>query len=308
MTGDLVTLDPTQVQALSPAMREVAVSTYLEHAKNWLATAVEQTGPEQVALKRAEIATAAEAAKQLNLSREIREDATEMVRRAEYSVSRAIRKGQAEGTVRTKGQRAPQTPYERNRFGSIETVQAGAADSGNCLPGPTDLAPDFYTNGSEIASLAAFEPDEFDKALDDAKAEGNLSRANVVRKIKGETNSKPLTRDQRADLIGDLADQGYSSHQMADKVGVSAARVREIARAFSIDIAADRAVGRQVRIDHTAAVESAVTSLDNWASSLTFIDFNQVDGSEADEWVASLSNSLTELRRFIKQIKETTHV
>ncbi|MGA4670049.1 hypothetical protein ACPCG0_09675 [Propionibacteriaceae bacterium Y1923] len=44
----------------------------------------------------------AEATKQLGLSKEIRDDATEMVRRAEYALGKAIRKGQAEGTVTSR--------------------------------------------------------------------------------------------------------------------------------------------------------------------------------------------------------------
>lgn len=279
---------------------EVAVTDYLTRARDWLSRAVDETGPEQIAAAKAEIATAAEATKQLGLSKEIQLDAQEMVRRAEYALGKAIRKGQAEGTIRTHGD-GGRTTQARLRGVTTESK-----------PGPTDFAAPHELTGQGGRNDGIYGISDgvlevtFEAALDAAKAEGNLSRANVVRKVKGQ--SPPQTRDERADIIADLAARGFSSRQMAPKVGVRDDRVREIARAYSIDIPADKVIGKTRRIDHTAAVESAVTELDNWASSLTFIDFAEVDFTEADEWVSSLTNSLTELRRFIKQIKEQTHV
>lgn len=280
----------------------VSVVTTLENAKRWLSTAVEMTGPEEIAAAKAHIRTAETYARELHLSKDIQLDAQEMVRRAEYALGRSIRKGQAEGTIRRRGQRL--TP------GNQHTPSADPVNNQTSKPGPYDFAsPDDLTgNNAGIYDLTdGVERDDFDAALSEAKAEGNLSRANVVRKVKAK-KQPDRSRDAKADVIADLASQGYTSRQMAPQVGVSDSRVRDIAREFGIDIPADRMVGKTRRIDHTAAVESAVTELDNWANSLTFIDFAEVDMSERDEWVASLTNSLTELRRFIKQIKETTHV
>lgn len=282
------------VQDHSPAMREVAVSSYLEHAKEWLSTAVEMTGPDVIAGARAEIATAAEATKQLGLSREIQLDAEEMVRRAEYALGKAVRKGQAEGEV---GSRADAGWTARNLQSQGQTLKTSTEE--------------IFTSSQQRTEIYALSdnatPDQFEAALGEARAEGNPSRANVVRKVK--QANLPTTRDAKADVISDLAAEGYSSRQMVDRLGVSESRVREIARAYDIEIPADAVIGKQVkRMDHTAAVESAVTELENWAGSLKYIDLTQVDFSEADEWAASLTDSLTELRRFIKQIKETTHV
>jgi hypothetical protein len=38
--------------------------------------------------------------------------------------------------------------------------------------------------------MAGADPDTFDAAVDEARGEGNLSRANVVRKMRGESRSK----------------------------------------------------------------------------------------------------------------------
>lgn len=101
---------------------EVSVITLLEQAKSWLATCVERTGPAEIAAAKAQIVAAETYARELRLSKDIQMDAQEMVRRAEYALGRAIRKGQAEGEIRTRGQRGPQPDYTRTRNGQIEHV------------------------------------------------------------------------------------------------------------------------------------------------------------------------------------------
>ena len=102
-SGALVPVDNmAAVEELDPQAREVAVTQMLTEARAWLAHAVESTGPQTIANFKAQMATVAEAPKQLNLSKEIQLDALEMVRRAERGVGLAIRKGQAEGTIETE--------------------------------------------------------------------------------------------------------------------------------------------------------------------------------------------------------------
>lgn len=184
------------------ATNEVAVSDYLTRARDWLSTAVEMTGPEQIAMAKAEIATAAEATKQLGLSKEIQLDAQEMVRRAEYALARSIRKGQAEGTVRSQG------------VGSKDNLSPGRTE----LPSPYDFAGKHELHGTGgrpgIYNLGEAEPEDLDEAIDAAKAEGNLSRANVARKAQersGKSSPAPAEAGtterahQEAELINALA-------------------------------------------------------------------------------------------------------
>ena len=123
------------------------------------------------------------------------------------------------------------------------------------------------------------------------------------------TERSPELRRQRADLIADLASQGYSSRQMPGRVGVTEESIRKIARDFDIDIPADKIVGRSRRIDWTDVVATTVSGLEDTAEFIRDqIDLSQVDYTEADEWVASLTNSINELRKFTRKIKEATHV
>ncbi len=188
--------------SISPieATSEVAVTSYLQQARDWLATAVETTGTEQIAAAKAEIATAAEATKQLGLSREIREDAVEMVRRAEYALGKSIRKGQAEGRIHspgTAGGRA--TPGQVGARPGIKS-----ADS----VGMTSPA-EFFSHSDErrfAYGVADANEHEFDAAIDDARAEGNLSRANVGRKV-----AEHVGRPQRATRRTPLTDFAYDA-------------------------------------------------------------------------------------------------
>ena len=185
-TGEIAAVDTSS---------EVAVTGYLQQARDWLATAVESTGPEQIAMAKAEIATAAEATKQLGLSKEIRDDATEMVRRAEYALGKSIRRGQAEGTIGVRETSLiPGGPNARLDVDHPDNQR---------LPRMTDYASrgELYgTRNDGVVALADADSEQFETAITEAKAEGNLSRANVVRKIRGDD---PTTerKHQEAELI-----------------------------------------------------------------------------------------------------------
>lgn len=185
---------------------ELAVSSYLEQARDWLARAVDETGPEQIAAAKAEIATAAEATKQLGLSKEIQLDAQEMVRRAEYALGKAIRKGQAEGTVAKRSD---------NQWTLSDDPHNDSQKSR-----PTDFASRrelFGANANQagIYDLSDGVSDQtFDRAIDDAKAEGNLSRANLARKIIGASEVKA----KRKPLPDVARDTGWELRRAVEKV------------------------------------------------------------------------------------------
>lgn len=185
------------VRAMPAEQQAVAVTNMLTEARSWLAHAVESTGPETIANFKAQMATMAEATKQLGLSKDIQNDAVEMVRRAERGVGQAIRRGQAEGTVRSQGE------------GSKDNLSGPRTK----LPSPYDFATKHELHGSGgvpgIYDLADIPEEEFEDALAAAKAEGAPSRSNVARKaheIAGKAKArprKPLT-DTARDLSLDL--------------------------------------------------------------------------------------------------------
>jgi tRNA U55 pseudouridine synthase TruB len=284
----------TMSTALVPLSKDaVSVVTVLENAKAWLSTAVDMTGPEEIAAAKAHIRTAETYARELNLSKDIQLEAQEMVRRAEYALGKAIRKGQERGEITNLSTAA----LQRERAKSTESLEDSV------LSRPTDFAThaELFGNSAGIYDVADdVTAEDFETAIDAAKGEGNLSRANVVRKVKAKTRS----RDDRADLIEELAAKGYTSRQMPAKVGVSEETVRQIARDFGIEIPADKTMGKTRRHDSNRIARETVAALEGLAMAADLINYDDIAEEEAAHWAISLDESLKVLNRFRKQIKE----
>jgi hypothetical protein len=110
---------------------------------------------------------------------------------------------------------------------------------------------------------------------------------------------------QRVATIRDLAEQGYTSRQIAEKVGVLDERVREISRTYDVDIPADRATRKTKQPQSTRIAATTVTALEGLAMGVDLIDY---DALEIDPtWAESLRDSLKILNGFAKHItKEKT--
>lgn len=275
---------------------ETSVVTLLERAAQWLAEAVHRGQPGEVAAVKAQLSTAAEATKQLGLSREIQLDAQEMVRRAEYALAKAIRRGQEEGTVRTQG--------DNERDASVPSTKAS----------PGDFASDveLYDRPSQgkagILSIADNATQEqFDAAIAEAKEEGNLSRANVARKVKCDPLPRYVKADERAAQITALADKGATSDQIAGRLGLNVAYVRKVAREHEITIRADVVRGKRPRLDHNRVLDNVTEALEVAAISLRDIDPASLDRDQAGERLDSLTSSINALRQAVRKIKESFH-
>lgn len=223
MSADLVPTDHmAALDSMDPATREVAVTRMLDEARSWLAHAVETTGPQAIASFKAQMATVAEATKQLGLSKEIQLDAAEMVRRSERGLGVAIRQGQEVGEIAKPGDIGGVPPNARGRV--INTTSR-----------PSDFVSthELSANGAGIYHLTdGVTDDQFDEAITEARAEGNLSRANVVRKVKPgppkPTGDRPevLRKTRRIDserVIGNaIADAGLPPRSVFDEVDYTA--------------------------------------------------------------------------------------
>lgn len=292
--------DLAALKDMSPAVREAAVTDYLVRARDQLTLAVNLSGPEAVAALKAQIGTAAEATKQLGLSKEIQTDAQEMVRRAEYALGKAIRAGQDRGEIRKQGETVSKFDRWSGQLHETESSTKAAA---------TDYATQNELSGAEgngiYALVDGVTATEFDAALSDAKAEGNVSRANVVRKLKG-VKQEGLTAAERLTRIRKLAPTGASSHQIAREIGVTPEYVRDRARHNGIEIVADKVVGRVKRIDSNRIVQETVSALEGLTTGIRLVDFDDLDPDQAENWATSLTDSIRALNRLTKQIKEMT--
>ena len=148
-----------------------------QRAKAWLREALEHGEIEQIA----EIKSQAEAVRVYTTQKQLGKDAqlaaAEIVRRAERGIGVAIRRGQQTGEIAKRGDRGGRG--------------AAGIHGGN----PNDRCDDhlgspgsFFRHADERADTYAMTDGvsdaDFEDAIGEAKAEGNLSRANVVRKIR----------------------------------------------------------------------------------------------------------------------------
>lgn len=163
----LIASNPSAIEAAADPGQFVIQAC--ERAKTWLAEALEHGDIEQIV----ELKSQAEAIRVYTMSKQLGEDArlsaTEIVRRAERGIGLAIRKGQAEGRISKKGDQ---------RSDQVRTANLMSPKS-------------FVTSGQELHEAYVMTDDvtdeQFDAVLADAKTEGNLSRANVVRRVREAT-------------------------------------------------------------------------------------------------------------------------
>jgi hypothetical protein len=308
MTADLVLATDLDVieRSADPAGFVVAAC---ERAKAWLREALEHGEIERIA----EIKSQAEAVRvytaQKQLGKDAQLSAAEIVRRAERGIGLAIRRGQEHGKIRRRGQGGGQPPgAERPR-------------TDKTMSSPADFASDseLRGNGAGIYHLAdGVSDEEFEDALGQAKADQDLSRANVVRKIRQRRATPPgpggwfpgpagqplQAAARRRELIGQFAASGMSSRQIGERLAIGDDRIRQIARKHDITIPADVVLGRSRRLDSNRIARETAHALEGLAMAAALADPSAIDPAEATEWAASMTRSIRALSKFARQMKE----
>lgn len=154
----------------------------------------------------------------------------------------------------------------------------------------------------EVAGVAKLAKIEMDAT---GKVEGAYKR---VKDAKAKAEKPAVVPEARWAQIKRLAGEGYTSRQIAQKVGISDSAIRSGCRQRNIDLPADEVVGKTRRIDSDRIVEQVVSSLAAEAQALQAIplDFDSLDVEKIDGWVSSLNESFRFLNRFRTQLKEKT--
>jgi hypothetical protein len=242
---------------------EIAVSDMLNHAYSWLSRAVASTDTDPMHVKevRAYAYTISEATKQRDLSRSIKMDAEEMARRADYALGKAIRDGQDAETIATRG----------GNHGN-QHVGGRFLDEESAKPAPSSFIPNNGERQDILALANNANPSEFEEALTEAKAEGNLSRANLVRKVS------PERHDSELDVI-DVD---------SETVDVETGEVVE---------ETPKRLNRSMRICATT-----VGDLETTMTLLSYIDYESITTTQARDWAARLEEPMKALRKFNTQI------
>jgi hypothetical protein len=176
MSTDLAMLAASPATIEEAADPAVFVTLACERAKTWLAQALDHGQIEQIV----ELKSQAEAIRvytaQKQLGRDAELSAAEIVRRAERCIHLAVDKGREAGRIAPQGV----TRYRPGHHAVSETPGEGA----------TPVLVGDLVNREELHNTRALRDvsdEQFEEAITQAKEEGNLSRANVVRKATGKT-------------------------------------------------------------------------------------------------------------------------
>jgi hypothetical protein len=136
---------------------------------------------------------------------------------------------------------------------------------------------------------------------------GSLHVAEAYERMRKRPQAKPAKTQPRAKRLADiarLASDGNGSDQIADAIGLSRERVRELARTAGIRLA-DAVTGHRPGLNIHRVVEETVSTLEGLALGLRTIDGARLecDTDEARQWVKSIDASLRVIGRVRKILR-----
>ena len=180
------------LSAVSVEQREAEITATLEQSAQLLALVSQATDPARFASAgKSAAAMASEYSKRLGVSKDIILDAQVQQRRWERALGVAIREGQEMGVVETPSEARSRATRIRDQINHTNLIK----------PRPLDYAKAHELQGVRGDGIYAMtdnvDPADFDIALNEARSGGNVSRANVVRKIKEANGTAPVAEPTR---------------------------------------------------------------------------------------------------------------
>jgi hypothetical protein len=124
-----------------------------------------------------------------------------------------------------------------------------------------------------------------------------------VEKIGKKTGGADKSREAvaaRRNSIREMAERGFTSHQIASSLGIGRDAVTIIAKSEGITLHADRVVGGVKRHDSTRILENMVMDAEHLTADVGLIDFSDLDPSRMADWLRSLKTSRDKLGEFIR--------
>lgn len=274
------------------------VELALTHSKQWLTSAIDHGDIAGIV----ELKSQAEAIRvytaQKNLGKEVELNAAEIVRRAERGLGLAVRKGQAAGGIaKQHATGGPRADYVRHIDGEPRLITIDR-DLPESLISPSEI---FSANKERTETYAMTDgvgDEQFEEALADAREEKNLSRANVVRKIKGDPT------DDKIKVAHKMAGKGNTTQQIATALGYSRDGMRDFLKRHNIDVPADRIVGRTHNLNSTRIVEGAVGSVHGIGMLFEHIVYGDLPAENVQGWLDILNESIRSLTTLRNRLKE----
>lgn len=298
------------VATLPSFERELAVTAFIERAGSELKRAI-ASGESADVLSgyKDQAAAIADLTKRLNLSKDAVLDSQILQRRAENGLGVAIREGQARGEIRGAGgdRKSDDIKLRHPQFDIASPYDFAKH---------TELYGDGKEGGNGIYALSEIKGEAFEQVLDEAREEGNVSRANVARKVKARVASDAedagsKRANNKADYLHSLATLHPTARIAFDLDGKT-----QYASLSSFDGAARRAgvAWKLTERQWQARVETSRDVLDRSSLGISIaldainvrVDMQTITPEQATEVLERLDSSA--LNRIIKQLKEITNV
>lgn len=263
-----------------PTSEEVAAAA-LHVTKEWLPT-VDLDDPTEVVEFRAKVIDILFYARSDGLGTAAILDLQEIARRCERWVAISIRRAQEQGRVRGPGKRDP-------------TLRTSEDYAGVRIP--STLSP-YYR-------WLTLSDNNFEDLLLQGRANGTLAQIPLMAIARTFTGVSDKTERRRQRIIA-FAEQQMTTRQIARAMGMTMDGLSRIIAAAGIEIPADEISGRRTRrIDPRRVVSEGIIALEGVAMGLGLIesdDYDSLDPTEVDNWLAALSKTLPAINALRKEL------
>lgn len=101
-----------------------------------------------------------------------------------------------------------------------------------------------------------------------------------------------------------MANEGYSSRQIAAAFGRPLPSMRDSLRRFGITVPADKIIGRTHMHDSNRIVDRTVTAAEHLTADVDLVDFARLDRDRVTEWVRALKIAHRALAAFIRRLEQ----
>jgi hypothetical protein len=129
------------------------------------------------------------------------------------------------------------------------------------------------------------------------------SRALRPKRVHDDSRTQAATRARR-DRIRQLAEEGHNSMQIAAKVHLHVATVRDILRRERIPCPGDKATNHVRKHDPSRIVEQIASEAEHLMVGAHLIDYRQLDVDRIPGWIARLDTARNELAALIGRLRK----
>jgi hypothetical protein len=156
----------------------------------------------------------------------------------------------------------------------------------------------------EVRVIENEAPQEIKEKL--ARGETTINRE--YDRIRKPERHLSLTKKERIGIIRELSGQGYRAGQIAERVGVKEEHVRLLARESDIELP-DILLRNRTTLDINRIISETVIQAQSLAAGLDLVDsrINDLDLSQIDGWVETLSKTISALNLLIKKLKRANN-